>query len=166
MEPKIIETGQMTLVGFSFFGDPFETNADWMEENEIGRLWARFMRYLTNYGSRIKHIKNNETAYEVHIEHEETVSKGFYEIFVGVEVEKPEDVPVELLIKALPSTQYAVFTLHGEEIISDWSKIIQEWMLDSGYQRAHKFGFQLYDQRFKGLENIAESVIDVFTPVK
>jgi hypothetical protein len=46
MEPRIVETGQMTLLGFSFFGDPFRFHGGWEEENEIGRLWSRFMAYL------------------------------------------------------------------------------------------------------------------------
>ena len=47
MEPTIIERDKIILVGFSFFGDPFQAG-EWTEENEIGRLWNRFMAYLNN----------------------------------------------------------------------------------------------------------------------
>ena len=47
MQPKIIRADQIMLVGMSFYGDPFETSAGWMEENQIGRLWQRFMAYLS-----------------------------------------------------------------------------------------------------------------------
>jgi len=43
MEPTIVERNQITLVGFGFFGDPFAASGGWMEENEIGRLWNRFV---------------------------------------------------------------------------------------------------------------------------
>ena len=43
MEPTMIEKRQMMLLGFSFFGDPFKISGGWTEENEIGRLWKRFM---------------------------------------------------------------------------------------------------------------------------
>ena len=42
MEPRIVESERIILVGFSFFGDPFALSAGWTEENEIGRLWQRF----------------------------------------------------------------------------------------------------------------------------
>ncbi len=168
MEPTIIEKGQMILVGFSFFGDPFQMSGGWTEENEIGRLWNRFMTYVTHHsGDRIKNIKSNEVGYEVHIEHEETASKGHFEVFVGMEVEKLADMPVEMLIKILPPTKYAVFTLKGKEITSDWPRMIfHEWLPGSGYQQAYNYVFQYYDRRFKGMENLDESAIDVYIPIK
>jgi AraC family transcriptional regulator len=167
MEPKIVARGQIILVGFGFFGDPFQFSEGWTEENEIGRLWNRFLAYLARDDARIQHVKNAEVFYEVHIEHEETTSKGHYEVFVGLEVEQLQDVPIEVVVKILPPTEYAVFTLRGEQMASDWSKtIFQTWMPGSGYQAAHKYGFQLYDQRFKGLENLDESALDVYVPIK
>jgi AraC family transcriptional regulator len=167
MEPRIVEKDQIILVGFSFFGDPFATSAGWTEENEIGRIWQRLMAYLEIHGRHIKHVKDAEIHYEVHIEHEETESRGHYEVFAGMEVEKLEDVPVQLLVKVLPATKYAVFTFKGEQITSDWSKMIfHEWMPQSGYQRAHRYGFQLYDHRFRGLDNIDQSELDVYVPIE
>jgi AraC family transcriptional regulator len=167
MKPTtVIEKSQILLVGLSFFGDPFATSGGWTEENEIGRLWNRFMAYMTNHQHRVKHIINNEVAYEVHIEHEETAAKGHYEVFVGQEIERLEDVPVELLVKTLPPTKYAVFNLKGQQITSDWSKMMQQWMSQSGYQQAYTYGFQLYDRRFKGLDKIDESELDAYVPVK
>lgn len=165
MEPRIIEKGQIMLVGFSFFGDPFAESSGWTEENEIGRLWNRFTTYLTDHRDCIKHIKDDAFAYEVHVESEETAAKGHREVFVGVEVEKL-DAPVEMLVKILPPAQYAVFTLKGEQITSDWSRMIHEWMSVAGYESAYEYGFQLYDQRFKGLNNLEGSELDVYVPVK
>ena len=167
MEPTIVEKSQITLVGFSFFGDPFQASAEWTEENEIGRLWKRFITYLMNNPDRIKHVKADRVSYEVQIEHEETASKGNFQVFVGVEVEKLEDVPLELVVKILPPTRYAVFTLHGAQITSDWPLMIYgEWLPSSGYQAAFNYHFQYYDQRFKGLENLDESVVEIYVPIK
>ena len=52
MEPQIVEKPQMMLLGLSFFGDPFSLSAGWTEENEIGRLWKRFMAYLAEQGQQ------------------------------------------------------------------------------------------------------------------
>jgi AraC family transcriptional regulator len=166
LEPTIIEQDELILVGLSFFGHPFQSG-EWTEENEIGRLWDRFITYLRGYGDRLKHIRNNEACYEVHIQHEETASKGHFEVFVGLEVEKLEAVPVEMIVKILPPTKYAIFTLGGTEITGDWPRqIYHDWLPASGYQEAHNYNFQLYDQRFKGMDNLDESVIDVYVPVK
>jgi len=167
MEPTIVEKSQITLVGFSFFGDPFQASAEWTEENEIGRLWKRFITYLMNNPDRIKHVRADRVSYEVQIEHEETASKGNFEVFVGVGVEKLEDVPLEVVVKILPPTRYAVFTLQGEQITSDWPLMIYgEWLPSSGYQAAFNYHFQYYDQRFKGLENLDESVVEIYVPIK
>lgn len=167
VEPMIVERGQILLVGFGFFGDPFATSSGWTEENEIGRLWQRFMTYLEKEGDRIKRVKNREIRYEVHIGHGETDSTGNVEVFVGMEVEGLEDLPVQTLVKILPPTKYAVFTLKGEQITSDWARIIyHEWMPGSGYAEAHRYLFQLYDARFKGLDNVDESELDVYVPVR
>ncbi len=166
MKATIIEKTQMTLVGFNFFGDPFQLSQEWTEENEIGRLWKRFIGFFEKNRLKIKHPTNNQICYEIHFENEESKLKGYFDIFVGLEVEKLDEVPLELLIKILPTTKYAVFTLEGDQIMSDWPKMIyQEWLPDSGYQIAYPYNIQVYDQRFKGLDNLAVSAIDVYVPV-
>jgi AraC family transcriptional regulator len=168
MEPKIVEREQIILVGFSFYGDPFSEHGGWTEENEVGRLWQRFLAYLAENRDRVKHLRGDDLAYEVHIGgYEETDAKGYYEVFVGMEVTELEDVPVQLLIKVLPPTRYAVFTLRGERIASDWPRMVyEEWLPSSGYQSAHDYLIELYDQRFKGLENLAGSELDIHVPVR
>jgi len=166
MEPTMIEKPQMMLLGLGFFGDPFKLSGGWTEENEIGRLWKRFMAYLAQHRQHIQHITTDAVAYEVHVEHEETALTGEHEVFVGLEVDKLQDVPVELSVKVLPPTTYAVFTLEGEQITSDWHKMIYEWMSRSGYQSAHAYSVQRYDERFKDVQHIDESVLEVYVPVK
>jgi AraC family transcriptional regulator len=166
MEPKLVETGQLTLLGFSFFGDPFRLSGGWTEENEIGRLWARFMAFLGEHRSRIRHVTSWDVMVELHVEHPETAQTGEFEVFVGLEVERLEDVPVELTCKVLPATTYARFTLRGEQITSDWNKWMSEWMSNAGYRRAYPYGYQRYGERFKGMERVEESVLDVYVPVE
>ena len=161
MEPKILEKEKIVLVGMVFYGDPFKNQAGWSQENEIGKLWKRFV-------AREKTIKNRveNGGYEVHIEPEEyEETKNFY-VFVGVEVEKIENLPLEMFTKILPATKYAVFTLKGREITSNWQdKIYKEWLPQSGYEEAHKFTIEYYDDRFKGIDN-TESELDIYVPIK
>jgi len=157
---------EIILVGMSFYGDPFETSTGWTEENQIGRLWQRLMAYLADNAESIKHRVPVHASYEVHVYGPETMSKGLFEVFVGLQVEKLEAVPVDLLVKILPVTEYAVFSLQGEQIISDWHLEIDQWIAAAGYQSAHPFSFQFYDERFKGLDQIEDSQLDIYMPVK
>jgi len=166
MEPKIVDKGQIVLLGVSFFGDPFETSGDWTEENEIGRLWKRFFKLGQQLADIVPKMED-VVAYEVHIYNEETMSKGHFEVFVGVQVDSLAAVPVEAVIKILPPTCYAVFTLQGEQIVSDWTRdIYHGWLAESKYEEAYRYHFQQYDRRFKGLDHLDESVLDVYIPIK
>jgi predicted transcriptional regulator YdeE len=166
MEPRIVEVGRMVLLGLGFFGDPFRISDGWTEENEIGRLWHRFMAVLAARQDCVAQGSRAGIFYEVHIQHEETAQTGEYEVFTGFEVDRLENVPVEMSVKVLPPATYAVFTLRGEEITSDWHQLIYtEWMQASGYRSAHPFGFQRYDERFKGVDRIPESVLEVYVPI-
>jgi AraC family transcriptional regulator len=166
MEPIILQKPEIILLGMSFFGDPFDTHSSWEEENEIGCLWKRFMAFLEHNQKNLPYLSHPEAGFEVHIYHPETNTRGVFEVFVGLQIEMIENIPVELLIKILPPTAYAVFTFRGEEIVSDWPMQIDEWITNAGYQRAHPFSFQYLDQRFKGVDNLAESELDVYMPIK
>ena len=168
MDPMIIKKETMMLAGFSFFGNPFETKDPWSENNEIGKLWQRFMDFFDQNVRGMKPILAQKVVlYEVHLFHPKSTKTGEYEVFVGTEIAQMEDLPVELLIKVLPATLYAVFTLEGEEINRDWHHMIyQQWMPQTGYSSAYPFSFQYYDERFKGVDNLAESVLDVYIPIK
>jgi predicted transcriptional regulator YdeE len=76
-------------------------------------------------------------------------------------------VPVVLSAKVLPAANYALFTLQEEEITSDWPWLVgTEWLPDAGYEMHGGYSFQCYDERFKGMQRIAESVLDVYIPVR
>jgi predicted transcriptional regulator YdeE len=167
VEPRIVNKERITLVGLSFFGDPFKEKGGWTEENEIGRLWKRFMSYLGNDQLHLPGSEDLQVCYEVHILHPETCRSGEYEIFTGFETGDVKQTPPEFLVKILPPCLYGVFTLRGEEITSDWHQMIyQSWMPESGYREAYQYSFQLYDKRFKGLEHLEESTIDLYIPIE
>jgi predicted transcriptional regulator YdeE len=165
MEPKIVHLDQIILAGFSFFGDPFAESSGWTEENEIGRLWNRFMVYLSQHRDRLQDVKEEGVAYEVHVESEETATKGHQEVFVGLAVERATDVPVELLVKVLPPATYAVFTLRGEQITGDWSAIIGAWLNQAPYEPLGSYGFQRYDERFQSIDQLSASTLEVYVPL-
>jgi predicted transcriptional regulator YdeE len=167
MEPtRIIERPRLVLAGFSFYGDPFAFSDGWSMENEIGRLWQRFLAFFEDHSHHISGVVDAEAMFEVHVEHPETPEKGEFEVFVGVEVDDLTTLPVQLVVKILPPTHYAIFTLRGEEITSDWGRrIYEEWLPSSPYDVVLPYGFQYYDDRFKGLDHVEDSLLDVYVPV-
>lgn len=167
MQPKFVSLPQLMLLGISFYGDPFSLGDPWSEENQIGRLWARFTPYLQENAGKMKDIARRDVCYEVHVYSPETLEKGLFEIFIGIEIDDISAAPPDLLIKVLPASDYAVFTFHGEEIISDWVFTVDEWLAQAGAARTHTYSFQRYDERFKGLgENLEESTLDVYLPIR
>ena len=165
MEPRIIQEDEIVLVGLDFFGDPFEVSAEWTEENEIGRLWNRFMDFYSKNRQSIQHVADTAGMYEVHVTHDETHQKGNLEVFVGMRVSKLEQTPVELLVKVLPPATYAVFTLRGKEIVGDWPWELNDLLPRAGYQRAAPYAYLRYDERFKGMDQLEGAELDVFVPV-
>jgi predicted transcriptional regulator YdeE len=167
MEPKIIDSKPIVLMGMSFYGDPFDSHAGWDEENQIGLLWKRYMAFLQKNPSPGGQ-KPTSPFYEVHIYNETTREKGLFEIFVGSEQDPDAitTIPVDLCVKILPATLYAVFTFHGQEIVGDWEKAITDWLANSAYTSAGMYNFQYYTDQFKGFDRLDESSLDVYFPVR
>ncbi|MEW6716854.1 MAG: GyrI-like domain-containing protein [Chloroflexota bacterium] len=95
-------------------------------------------------------------------------------MFVGVEIDpgKLEGLPLEMVLRVLPSGKYAFFTPKGKEI-HGWEKAFyQEWLPKSGYRLAvfHEYSFQIQayeERRFKGTGELLEaSEIDVYIPIE
>jgi len=75
-------------------------------------------------------------------------------------------LPLEMTAKVLPATKYACLTLKGSAIMGDWESELLTWIEENGYKEAHPYHFQLYDERFKGMERIEESILNVYIPVE
>ncbi|MBN1326802.1 MAG: GyrI-like domain-containing protein [Candidatus Cloacimonetes bacterium] len=165
---KIEKRDKIILAGCSFYGDPFTSSSGWTEENEIGRLWNRLMTYLNKTKEPISKLLQNKEWFEVWIENEESRNKGFFEIFIGTNVDSVDDVPYDLQIKLLPATQYAVFTVKGEKIKSDWAyQLYQKGLKEKKYRKSsYEYCIELYDERFKGVDKILESELDYYFPIE
>jgi len=165
MEPKLTDKRRIILVGMDFYGNPYQEAGGWSTQNAIGQLWKRFNGFYMNNKDSIKNLAS-ESGYEVWIDFEgEEDSKNDY-IFVGMEVVKLDDLPLELVARILPKTRYAIFTLKGDEIKSNWPpKILSQWLPEAGLEQSFTYIFEYYDsQRFKGT-NDPNSELDIYVPV-
>lgn len=167
----VINSAGLLLAGMSFFGNPFRIAAGWTDENEIGRLWTRFMTFVSSNASApntsaLPGICEESVFYEVHITTPEGAAVGAFEVFVGMEAASVEEIPIECVAKWLPPTRYAAFLLMGEEISSDWNAIIvDEWVLANRYRKSSDYTVLRYDSRYKGLDALKESALEVWVPI-
>ena len=172
MQVQLVERGPIVFAGMSYYG-PL-TGEGWSRENPIGQLWNRFNSFFDRTPRFSQHhAVNPAIGYEISVWNEEEfqASECFY-VFVGIEVDQLDDMPLELVGKVLPASTYAHLIPKGQEITTWEASFYEEWLPASGYQLAahgdYSFQIQAYEEgRFKGLgELIEESEIDVYVPVQ
>ena len=166
MEPTITQKMSLQLLGCVYYGNPFHSAEEWTIENEVGKVWQRFMNLASKYPSLLSKIGiNNNISYEIHIEPEEYKTTKNYYVFVGIEVNTIKEVPLEMFVKILPETRYLKFTTKISDKDSG-AYILKEWMPQNGYMQAYPYVIEAYDhKRFRGLGD-SESEIDFYIPVK
>jgi AraC family transcriptional regulator len=166
MEPKMIEQGELTLVGMVYYGNPFKDVAEAPEQNEVGKLWARFDSYWESHRQAFKHVINPKVGWELHITTDEYEETKEYFVMVGIEVSRLEDLPAPVFAKVLPAGKYAVFTLKGEQMTGNWGDAIyKEWLPSSTYEEALGCTIERYDEDcFKGWGD-PDSEVQIWVPV-
>jgi AraC family transcriptional regulator len=167
MDPTIIEQDEIKLIGSIFYGNPTHTAKGWDTENEIGKLWTRFMQLMQKTKDKLgeKIIKPNMN-YEVHIDPIFVKEENKWYVFVCKEVKDFSDIPLEMFYKILPKTKYAIFTGKGKDIPKTNNTIYQDWLPKSQYQEAYSYQIQAYDsERFFGLSD-SKSELDFYIPIK
>lgn len=151
MEPEIIEKPEMTLVGIVGCGSD-------VTDLDILGLWQRFDTHEKQIQHRVE-----GTYYEVHIQEETSPTLHFG--LMGMEVERIEDLPVELFVKVLPAAAYAQFTHRlADGDFGSAFQAVYDWIESSDYAPAHRYDVQVYDERFKGPED-PDSVLEILVPV-
>lgn len=163
---RIEEVESKFIIGMNFYGDPFSVGGSWSVDNAIGMLWKRFIAYYTNKSNLISNRVNDDVMYECHIMDDEFENTGEYGVMVGVEVTELKDQPIHLVSKSIPKSSYIVLELTGQEIVSDQGVFIKEVlkeMVDVSVNMS--YFFEKYDHRFKGMDNIEESTVEIYIPI-
>ena len=166
-EPQILTKKRFKLIGCIFFGDPFHQAKEWSYENEIGKLWSRFMSLTKKYGSLLQKISPDPfIGYELHLEPEEFMKTNQYYIMVGIETREIDQIPLEFFSKSLPATDYLEFTTQMANKNAQGSYIFQKWMPKNKIKQRYPFIIQRYDsKRYRGLED-PSSEIDWLIPIQ
>jgi AraC family transcriptional regulator len=96
---------------------------------------------------------------------------GFFYYLAGLPVSRLEEIPIELVGKTLPASEYAVFTHKGplvgktNTVKDTYAYAYGTWLPKSPYVNPHAYDFEYYDERFKGNDN-PESEIDICIPIR
>lgn len=164
MKYELIKMADLRLFGYIFYGDPFTTKPGWDGENEIGKTTVRFIEFLRKNDSEFD--MDGEFVYEVHVYNEHTKETGIFEVFAGAPA-IGDYKSYDLSAKYFIACDYVLFTLTGKEIMGDWWLTIDTEILPQlKLKRNHSFIIQRYDSRFKSIERIDESEMEVLIPVE
>lgn len=165
MKAELASLDSLLLGGVGFYGDPFSTKSGWDTDNEIGTTWKRFIEFITGNPDRPYSLQGRY-MYEVHIYGGETALKGYFEVFVGEEVHTAQ-LPFALSSKFIPASDYLKITLSGKEIIGDWWKELDSEIMPSfGIKKNPAYLIEAYDERFKGMDKLEDSILDVYIPIE
>ncbi|UCG30984.1 MAG: AraC family transcriptional regulator [candidate division WOR-3 bacterium] len=153
MEPKIIELPQFFVIGVVVYG-----NSDSGLFPKAWDIYMKLQKKLT--------LKNPGVGYGVEFYTEEFLKeKKFYYMACG-EVHDLKDIPANMVGKVIPANSYAVFTSKGgvNELSKTFQYVYHEWLPKAKYEIADPYDFELYDERFKGMDNPATE-IDIHIPI-
>jgi AraC family transcriptional regulator len=159
MEPKIVKKEAVKLIGLMYYGD----NKNW----EIPKIWEEFLPLM----KKIPNCVPARESYGVCFYTESFSKSGLFYYLAALPVSSLEEIPMELVGKTIPASEYAVFThkrsLTGKtnNIKDTYAYAYGTWLPNSPYVNPYEYDFEYYDERFKGNDN-PDSEIDVYIPIR
>lgn len=159
MEPKIVKRDAIKLIGIMYYGD----NKNW----EIPKIWQEFVPMM----GQIPNSLPVHEGYGLCFYTESFSKSSLFYYLAGVPVSSLEEIPIALVGKTLPASEYAVFTHKstiagkGSTIKDTYAYVYGTWLPKSPYVNPYAYDFEYYDERYKGNDN-PESEIDVYIPIR
>ena len=159
MEPKIVDLGEITVVGMQ--------SLIHSKCNVIAKLWERFVPR----DKEITHVAAQpQAAFGLSFEMVEIPSEQEKEFLffylAGLAVSSIEDIPEGMTYKRVPAHKYAKFTHRGllTKLDETYKYIFYKWLPASGYTYdGAACDLEWYDGRFK-LDN-EDSEFDIYVPI-
>nr|WP_299072726.1 GyrI-like domain-containing protein [uncultured Allomuricauda sp.] len=127
-----------TIVGIS----ARTSNENGKAENDIPQLWQKFM--AEGVAHRIPN-KVDDTIYAIYTNYEGDHTKP-YTIVIGCNVSNLDNIPEDLTVKMVPSSNYTKFTAKGDltkdAVINTWMEI---WNKD--LKRTYTTDIEIYGEK-------------------
>ncbi len=142
--PDIVKKSGFKLVGMSCS----TTMAD--RHEKIPELVEEFYQHHIH---RIKNRINEPVSYGMFVDppNWDPDTEEFTWI-AGVEVSDFDNIPEEMISKAIPARKYAVLRYDPASDAYDPYQYLYEWMKNEGYEQIDDFGFELF-LPYKGLDS-------------
>jgi AraC family transcriptional regulator len=148
MEPKLVDAGEMVIVGIA------EKGAG------ISALWERFVAVEDLISNKVE-----GAGYELHMHPSGEYDWKDVTVMVGVQVTEAEDLPEGVSVKVLPPSLYAVFTHRlGDGGYEGANDDMNAWLDIGPYKMSRRVSVQRFDSRFKD-GTAPDSEIDFLLPV-
>lgn len=166
MEYRIVKKPAFKFVGYAIR----TSNEDGRSNREIPAFWQR---HIESKGwERIPHAVHKDKPVELGICTDMKMDDSEFTYLIGMEVERFDDVPQDLVCREFPEAEYAVFTTpkatletFTSTIQATWKAIFEEWFPHSGYEYAGTIEMEWYDDR-SGPDAGDEQQMDIYIPVR
>ena len=140
MDPVFEKIGVLKLIGMAYYGDN--------KDMEISKVWDEFNPLTPSLG-----YDGESPCYGICFYSSRFAQTGRFYYLAAVAVESLDQIsmPITMLGKILPSSEYAVFKHQGsaEKIRDTYSYIYGKWLPDSGYENPFGYDFERYGKDFK-----------------
>ena len=159
--PKRVHQEQFSVIGI----EVRTTNAKEMSgEGVIGKQWQKF--FQEQVLQKIPH-KADQGIYAVYTDYTSD-RNGEFSFVIGARVNDRSTVPPDMVLKTIPTGNYAVITSEkgpvAKVVVAGWQQI---WTLEDkaalGGRRAYKVDFEVYDRRAADPQN---SQVDIYVGLK
>lgn len=154
MEPCITHRAAFHVVGMAGSFTP-------ATGSRIPELWTRTIPHLAT----VPHRRAEET-FGLCLDADPNTNVGAFTYIAGVEVERIDEVPADMIAVTVPAQTYAVYTHRGHiSRFSDTVKLIWgSWLPASTYRHVRGPDFELYDRRFDS--DSGQGEVDVYVPIE
>jgi len=148
MEPRIVDKGEIVLVGIVSHG------------GDVSDLWTRFETIEEKIPNAV-----DGTWYELHV-YPADFTEGAASYLIAQEVTSLGPVPHAVFVKPLPAGPWAVFTHRcGAEGYDVLNQRVNDWLASAPYRYARNISLQVYDKRFRGFTD-PDSQLDLLLPIE
>jgi len=157
MEPKIVSKKAFQVIGIELK----TTVRKGKNFIEIPQFWQQVI--AKKQIRRIPNKKHPDTVLGICMDFRED---GTFSYIIASEVTHNDNVPQDMVSRAIAEASYAVFTARGKmpASIQNMAKYIyREWLPKSKFQHARSPEFELYDERSDDSENCE---VDIYVPIQ
>jgi predicted transcriptional regulator YdeE len=154
IEPTFIELKEFTVAGIAVFDTPLS--------GQFPKLWGSFPATVNDApGLEMGHYAYGVELFPPNFERDKK-----FTYIASCAVSDSRKVPLHLVTRTLPASQYAAFAVPGglKGLGDTFGYIYREWLPASNYEVAFPFDMERYD--VSKVEHGGEMTIEILVPVK